>query len=160
MSDDFAELIQLERDLTQVAHLIPHKAGQAVQQAAMATKKRWKNDARGNKLKGQYTATIDYETRNYGAFGQGVYEAEIGPNLAYGGNTGRGGLVPSAGIFDDPMSPVDRPPDRARQKAEKFAAEDLDRGIEKAVEQSLAEANFYGSFGAGVAAVVKGGIYG
>ncbi len=158
--DDFSDLFELERDLTTAADLMPHKAAQAVQQAGMNTKKQWKKLARGNPLGGQYTATIDYTMRDASGFGQGIVEAEIGPDLArYGGRTGKGGLVPSAGIFDDPESQgsIRRAPDRARRAAEKFAAEDLDKGIEIALRQSLAEAKL-DTIGGAAAAILRGGV--
>lgn len=156
--DDFGDLLDLERDLTEAAGLMPHKAGQAVQQAAMHTKAEWRKQAKGNPAGGRYTSTIDYTVDEFGAFGQGAFEAEIGPDLArYGGKTGKGGLMPSAGIFDDPLSQgsIKRAPDRARRQAEKFAADDLDKGIEIALEQSLAEAKLATVAGA-AAAIMRG----
>ncbi|MGZ0069267.1 hypothetical protein [Microbacterium arborescens] len=140
MADDsFDALI---RDLSGVQGLVPKKVKQAVQQTAIRTRNEWRNLARGNPLGRQYTATIDYEERAPSAFGVTEYQAEVGPNLSrYGGKTGRGGLVPSAGIFDDPLSSVSRAPDRARRKAEEFAGEELTTGLEIAVEQSLNERN-------------------
>ncbi|MGB4136417.1 MAG: hypothetical protein WA971_07630 [Microbacterium sp.] len=141
MTDGFEELQVLERDLTGVAGLMPRKAAQAVQQAAMRTKGEWQKLASGNTMGSQYSATIDYEVREYGAFGQGVIEAEIGPDLArYGGKTGKGGLTPGFGIFDDPeVTPIGVKPVRARKRAELFADDELDRGIEIALDQSLSE---------------------
>lgn len=156
----FDDLLDLERDLTGAADLMPHKAGQAVQQAAMHTKQEWQKQAKGNPMGGRYTSTIDYTVDEFGGFGQGVFEAEIGPDLArYGGKTGRGGLMPSAGIFDDPLSQgsIRRAPDRARRRAEKFASDDLDKGIEIALEQSLAEAKL-GSVGGAAAAIIRGSV--
>ncbi|WP_144795698.1 hypothetical protein [Microbacterium paludicola] len=156
---EFEELVEIERDLTTVAGLIPHKAAQAVQQAAIRTKGEWQGQAKGNTMGQQYTATIDYTAREFGAFGQGVIEAEVGPNLArYGGKTGKGGLTPGFGFFDDPEStPIGVKPVRARKRAELFADKELDKGIEIAVQQSLAEAKF-ATFGGGIAAVVRGSI--
>lgn len=155
---DFGELLDLERDLTGAAGLMPHKAGQAVQQAAMNTKSQWRKLAKNNPMGGRYTSTIDYTVDEFGAFGQGVFEAEVGPDLArYGGKTGKGGLVPSAGIFDDPLSQgsIRRAPDRARRQAEKFASDDLDKGIGIALEQSLAEAKL-DTIGGAAAAIIRG----
>ncbi len=138
---DFSEMTVLERDLTEVAGLIGHKAGQAVQQTAIRTSEQWQKLAKGNPMGEQYTATIDYTEREYGAFGQGVYEAEVGPDLArYGGKTGKGGLTPGFGFFDDPEStPIGVKPVRARRRAEQFADVELDKGIEIATRQSLAK---------------------
>ena len=129
----------LARDLTDLTDITPKKVGQAVQQTAIRTSEEWQKLAKGNPMGEQYTATIDYTEREYGAFGQGVYEAEIGPDLArYGGKTGKGGLMPSAGIFDDPEStPIGVRPVRARRRAELFADKELTKGIEIALDQSL-----------------------
>lgn len=155
----FEELVELERDLTKTAGLMPHKAAQAVQQTAMRTKSEWRKHAKGNTMGGQYTATIDYTAREFGAFGQGVIEAEIGPNIGrYGGRTGKGGLTPGFGFFDDPEStPIGVKPVRARRRAEKFADEELDKGIEIAVRQSLAEAKL-DTFGGALSAVMRGSV--
>lgn len=154
---DFDELEALARDFTTASELMPHKAAQAVQQTGIRTKDEWRKIAKGNPLGGQYTSTIDYTVREYGAFGQGVIEADIGPDLArYGGKTGRGGLVPSAGIFDDPEStPVGAKPDRSRRRAETFAEEELDKGIEIALSQSLAEAKL-DTIGGAASAILRG----
>ena len=149
---DFSQLNALAQDLTEIPHLINAKAKQAVQQAAMNTKKSWAADALKTMpaMGKQYAPTIDYEEREFGGFGQGVFAAEIGPNLArYGGKTGVGGLTPSMGVLDDPQGNaaragwavgISKPPSRARRRAEKFAAKDLVKGIEIAAQQSLREA--------------------
>jgi len=157
MSVDFEGLVQIERDLTNAAGLMPHKAAQAVEQTGVRTRNEWRKLAKGTPLGEQYTAAIDYTVRDYSGFGQGVIEAEVGPNLErYGGKTGKGGLVPSAGIFDDPEStPIGVKPIRARVRAEKFAEEELDRGIEIAVGQSLAEAKL-DSIGGAASALLRG----
>lgn len=158
MIDGLEEIYQLERDLTEAAGLMAHKGAQAVEQTAIRTKAEWRKLAKGNPMGGRYTATIDYDVREHGAFGQGVIEAEVGPNLArYGGKTGKGGLVPSVGIFDDPLNQggIRRAPDRSRVRAEKFAAEELTRGIEIAMRQSLAERKL-DTFGGAVSAVIRG----
>lgn len=145
MADDsFDGLI---RDLSGIQGLVPMKARQAVQQTLMRTRDGWRKDAAGNPLGRQYTAAIDYKIGStagvMGGAESATIEGEVGPNLSrYGGKTGRGGLVPSAGIFDDPLSSVSRPPDRARRAAEKFAAEELERGVDIAAEQSLRESGF------------------
>jgi hypothetical protein len=137
---DFSELMALAADLTAVAKESPKKARQAVQQTGIRTKAQWAKDASGNPLGRQYTATIDYTLT--GAVSGGILDLEMGPNLArYGGKTGPGGLVPSAGIFDDPLRQggILTPPDRSRRKAEKFAAEDIEKGISIALDQILTE---------------------
>jgi hypothetical protein len=93
----------------------------------------------------QYTATIDYELSEGGVEGgRGGYGADIGPDIGrYGGKTGKGGLTPGFGIFDDPeATPVGAKPVRARPRAELFADDELNKGIDIAVEQSLAEMGF------------------
>ncbi|OJU41819.1 MAG: hypothetical protein BGN97_03720 [Microbacterium sp. 69-10] len=136
------ELAAVERDLTGVAGLIPKKAGQAVQQTLIRTRDEWRKLAKGTPMGQQYTASIDYTAGESGVVGgRGVLEGEVGPDIArYGGKTGKGGLVPGMGFFDDPEStPVGVKPVRARKRAELFAEDELDRGIDIAVEQSLAE---------------------
>lgn len=158
MIDGLDEIRQLEVDLTETAGLMAHKAAQAVEQTAVRTKSEWRKLAKRNPLGGRYTSTIDYTVREYGAFGQGVIEAEVGPNLdRYGGKTGRGGLMPSAGIFDDPLNQggILRAPDRSRQRAEEFAAEELGRGVEIALRQSLAERNL-DTLGGAISGVIRG----
>lgn len=157
MSVDFEELVTIERDLTEAAGLMPHKAAQAVQQAGIRTRDEYRKQAKDNPLGQQYTAAIDYTVHEYGAFGQGVIEAEVGPNLErYGGKTGKGGLVPSAGIFDDPEStPIGVTPSRARRRAEIFAEKELDAGIEIAMRQSLAEAKL-DTIGGAASAILRG----
>lgn len=158
---DISELLQLERDLTELADLVPAEIPGIMQQVGMRTKKRWIELAVKNPLGRQYTATIDFELRGYGAFGQGVVAVDVGPNLGrYGGKTGKGGLVPSAAIFDDPLvSPLGVRPDRSRREAEKFAAEDLVRGIEVAIERSLARTRFESTLSGALSGVLSGGIY-
>lgn len=135
-----SDLEDLARDLTNVARIVPVKVKQSVQQAAMRTKGEWRKLARGNPLGRQYTATIDYTVDDEFSASAATFSAEVGPDLErYGGKTGRGGLVPSAGVFDDPISPVKRKPDRARRGAEQFAARELSKGIEIALDQSLQE---------------------
>lgn len=128
---------QLAQDLTEVAGILTKEVRKSVKQTGFKTRDEYRKAARGNPLGRQYTDAIDFTTKEYGAFGQGVFEVEIGPNLErYGGKTGRGGLVPSAGIFDDPNSPVSRPPDRARRRAEKFGGEELVRSLKIAIDRS------------------------
>lgn len=137
---DFSELLTLAADLTAVAKASPRKARQVVQQTGIRTKAQWAKDAAGNPLGRQYTATIDYTLT--GSVGGGILDVEIGPNLTrYGGKTGKGGLVPSAGIFDDPLrrGGILTPPDRARRKAEAFASDDIVKGIGIALDQALTE---------------------
>lgn len=138
---DFSALDALAVDLDAVAAESPKKARQVVQQTGIRTKARWRSDAAGNPFGRQYTATIDYTLE--GSVSSGQIDLEIGPNLGrYGGKTGKGGLVPSAGIFDDPLSSggiVGAVPDRARRKAEKFAEQDAADGIEIAVKQIMDE---------------------
>ena len=140
MSSDFSELDKLNLDLTEAANIDNLQAKQIVQQAALRTKESWAKDAAKGVGGEQYSATIDYEEREFGGFGQGVYAAEIGPNLArYGGITGKGGLIPSLGIFDDPQSSggISATPTRARPKAEKFAIKDLEKGVQIAIDKTL-----------------------
>lgn len=137
---------RLAKDLTDVAGLVPKKAAQAVEQTAVRTRDEWRRLAAGNPYGAQYTRTISYDVDQDGeGGGRGEYSAEVGPDLGrYGGRTGKGGLVPSAGIFDDPINQGDilRPPDHAARDAGRFAEDELERGVEIAVEQSLREKGF------------------
>lgn len=142
-SFSFDEVYGLVADLTEIPQVIHKKAEQAIQQTGIRTKKEWAEDAKKTmpkRIARQYAPTIDYEAREFGAFGQGQYLVDIGPNLGrYGGKTGEGGLVPSMGIFDDPQSQgtITTPPSHSRRRAETFAATELVKGLEIAVEQSL-----------------------
>lgn len=134
------ELHQLELDLTEFAALVPEKVAQAVQQAALKTAEVWSEAAESHPIGRQYADTIDYDLRHFGAFGQVVYAAEIGPDLArYGGKTGKGGLVPSFGFLDEPESTAGilTPPIHAGRHAAEFAEEELARGVGIALAQSL-----------------------
>lgn len=141
MADGFAPLAALAFDLSEVAKQSGRKARQVIQQTGMRTKAQWRSDAAGNPFGRQYTATIDY-TLDGSVTGGAVASLEVGPNLSrYGGKTGKGGLVPSAGIFDDPLSSggIRVGPDRSRVKAEKFAVENMATGMEIAMDQLLKE---------------------
>ncbi|MGB3733132.1 hypothetical protein [Microbacterium sp.] len=140
MSDDLSDLY---RDLTDLADLVPAEVETSIEYAAQDVMDEWKKLAKRNPMGDLYTESIDYTLSSYGAFGQGVYAAEIGPDTArYGGKTGKGGLVPGMGIFDDPEStPIGVTPVRARRRAELFAAGELTRRIEIAVQQSQASRN-------------------
>ena len=149
MSADFSEFDKLNLDLTEAANIDNLQASQIVQQAAIRTKESWQKDALKTMpaMGKQYAPTIDYTVREYGGFGQGVYAAEIGPNLKrYGGKTGVGGLTPSMGVLDDPVGDeakagfavgVSEPPSRARPRAEKFAEKDLEKGVQIAIDKTL-----------------------
>jgi hypothetical protein len=134
----FSDLNKLSADLTALPVILTNEVTFSMQQVGEETKKAWRKDAAKGVLHRQYSGSIDYTQREFGAFGQGVLELEIGPNLArYGGKTGKGGLVPSFGIFDDPIkSGIRATPTRARQKAEKFAADELLKRLEIAVDES------------------------
>jgi hypothetical protein len=142
ISFNFDEVYGLTADLTAAPQVLNQKVRQAIQQSGIRTKESWAKDARRGTGGAQYAPTIDYEASESGADGEGAYTVDIGPNLKrYGGKTGVGGLVPSFGIFDDPLSSagIATPPSRARPRAEKFGGEDLVKGISIAVDQSLKE---------------------
>lgn len=140
MSGSIEGFDELIHDLTAVAGLIPKKVRQAVQQTGMNTKKAWAADARKGSRGRQYAPTIDYETRNPSGFGVTEFQVDVGPNLSrYGGKTGKKGLIPSLGILDDPQGGVNgASPTRARRRAEKFAAEEIVKGLQIALDQSHA----------------------
>jgi hypothetical protein len=142
---NFDEVYGLTADLTDIPKVMNGKVQQAIQQAGLRTKESWANDAKSGPRGDRYAPTIDYEAREFGAFGQGQYTVDIGPNLArYGGDTGKGGLVPSFGFLDDPQSrgSVKTPPSRSRPRAEKFGADELAKGVEIAIEQSMRAKGF------------------
>jgi len=142
-ADDFG-LDALAKDLTHLANIMTNEVTKSMQQVGMTTKKVHQKAARKGPMGAQYAPTIDYTVREYGAFGQGVIEVEIGPNLArYGGKTGKGGLVPSMGILDDPEATgsIATPPSRARRVAEKFAETEVIKRLEMAVDQSAKKVN-------------------
>lgn len=133
-----SDLDKLFHDLTALADIMPAEVEKSLEQTSFKVRDEWRKLAAGNTMGKQYTNTIDFTQRDYGAFGQGVYESEIGPDLArYGGKTGKGGLVPSAGIYDDPeKTPIGVKPVRARKRAEIFAESELQSRIDIAVQRS------------------------
>ncbi|MGB3376564.1 MAG: hypothetical protein WBA87_15670 [Microbacterium sp.] len=135
-----SELSDLFHDLTELADILPTEVKASIKQASFDVRDEWRKLAKGNPLGKQYTDSIDFTQHEYGAFGQGVYESEIGPDLArYGGKTGKGGLMPSAGFYDDPeKTPIGVKPVRARRRAEIFAETALAKRIDIAVQRSHA----------------------
>jgi len=140
------EVYGLIADLSDIEGVVNREVVKSVQQTAMETKKSMAADARKTMPKSiarRYAPTIDYELRDFGAFGQGIISAEVGPNLKrYGGKTGKGGLLPSMGILDDPESAggIRSKPARVRPRGEKFAGEELEKRGTLAVEESLKKA--------------------
>lgn len=145
MSDfGFDGLNKLSADLTELAGIITGEARKSVQQTAIKTKKSWADDAAKSmgSVGARYAPTIDYTEHEYGGFGQGVLEAEIGPNLArYGGKTGEGGLVPSMGILEEANGGVRGRPSHAVRRAEKFAGEEFVKRLELAIDESAKRVN-------------------
>lgn len=136
----FSDLNRLAADLTKQAGIISAEVRLSMQQTAMETKKFYAADAAKGVLGKQYSDSIDYTESESGSLGNGSLRVDVGPNLArYGGKTGKGGLVPSFGIFDDPQSSggIRKAPSRARQRAEKFAEKELVKRLEIAVDESL-----------------------
>lgn len=138
-SMDFSELDALVQDLRDVPNLANAEVKKSMQQTAMETKKSYQADAKKGSRGRQYAPTIDYEITGVGTGNRGgEINVEVGPNLGrYGGKTGKGGLVPSLGILDDPQSGIRGTPSRARRRAEKFAAEEMVKRIEIAADESL-----------------------
>lgn len=138
---DFTEVYRLAADLTEISEVTRREVRLSVQQTAIQTKKFWAADARKSfprRVARQYAPTIDYTIRGYGAFGQGVYEAEVGPNLIrYGGLTGPGGLIPSLGILEEAKGGVRGRARQAIDRAAKFAEQELPARMELAVSESL-----------------------
>jgi hypothetical protein len=142
---DFSELNKLTADFTASTELVTSEAKKSLQQTAIETKKSWAADAKKGVRGGRYAPTIDYTESEPGAIGgKGTLEVEIGPDIErYGGKTGKGGLVPSFGIFDDPESKGDirATPSRARVAAAKFAEKQIVDRMETAVDRSLKKRN-------------------
>lgn len=140
---DTSQLRQLFTDLTEIAELVPREVERSVQQTAIEGKKTWQADARSKagKRTRRYAASIDYSIRSYGGFGQILYEAQIGPNLArHGGKTGKGGLIPSLGILEE--TPGIRGGGRKSiQVAFDFVEKELERRVGIAVDQSMKRRN-------------------
>ncbi|MWV50065.1 hypothetical protein GRS96_12375 [Rathayibacter sp. VKM Ac-2803] len=141
ISYDFSEMYRLAADLTEAGHISRRELRRSMQQTLMETKKFWNADAKRSfpkKIAGRYAATIDYSLRSYGAFGQGVYEGEVGPDLfRYGGLTGKGGLVPSLGILEDAVGGVRGRARGSIDRAAAFASAELPVRMELAVEESM-----------------------
>lgn len=139
ISIDSSEINRLVADLQEVADVIPDLVKKAVQQTAIKTKKEWQSDARGKagRRTRKYARTIDYTEQASSGFGIHAFSAEIGPNLSrYGG---RGGMQPSLGILEE--SGVKGGGRGSIRVADRFAEEELLKGVEIAVEQSLRRAN-------------------
>ena len=148
MASESAEVRALAADLAAIAGTMPGKARQAFQQTLIRTKKSYADDAKKSmpkRVAKTYAPTIDY-TLSKGEAAD-TLEGEVGPNLerygrktrSVGGKSLKGGLSPSFGFLDDPdgTGGIRAAPSRARQRAEKFAAEELVKGIEIAAEQSM-----------------------
>lgn len=124
----------ISADLSRLVHIVPEKLTQAVQQTALRTKKEWQSDARGafGRKGGQYAPTIDYDMKSRWSK-RGTIQAEVGPDLSrYRG----GGLVPSWGLLEEASGRIRSGARGSIFVAAMFAAEELEKGIGIAVEQS------------------------
>lgn len=129
MADDFSELMQLSRDLSDV----PSEANRRIKQAVEVTARHIKEDWReGADISGgypdSYAAAISYDLE----FPGGSIDAVIGPVLGATGGA-------SAGFLDDPLSSegVDGPIHHAGRDAMESNEPDFDRGLEIAITEAV-----------------------
>lgn len=124
MPDDFHEVMELVRDLTDVPAEANKRIKQAVEFTAVEIKRDWQQGAEASGL-GNYSRSIDYDLK----FPGNAIEAEIGPNLAK--RQGRFGFVEEGG--DDVRSA----PQHAGRDAMEANEPDFDRGLEIAITNAL-----------------------
>lgn len=131
MADDFSELYELAADLTSA----PHQANRLVMKALEVTARNIKDDWRqgaevsaGEGFSEAYSRSIFYDV----TAGNGVIEAEIGPELGRPGG--------SAGFLEDAPGGVKSSPQHAGRNAVRANEEDFIRGIEIALFEATAEA--------------------
>lgn len=108
MSADTSDLDGLMRDLRKIpADMVPKMRG-VVAKSAVNTKKAMRRDAYGSRHFKQIARTIDYDLKVHQFAGDGVIEAEIGPNpendqAAYIANIAYfGGSKPGGGTVRNP----------------------------------------------------------
>lgn len=124
MSDDFSDLYELARDLTDVPAEANKRIKQAVEYTARGIKDDWQQGAAASGLE-NYSRSIDYDMKYPG----NAIEAEIGPNL--GKRQGRFGFVEEGG------GGVQSAPQHAGRDALEANEPDLDRGLEIAITNAL-----------------------
>lgn len=124
MSDDFSDLYELVRDLSDVPAEANKRIKQAVEVTARHVKDDWQQGADSSSL-GAYARSVDYDLK----FPGGAIEAEIGPNL--GKRQGRFGFVEEAN------GGVRSAPQHAGRDALEANEPDFERGLEIAATNAL-----------------------
>lgn len=124
MTDDFSDLYELVRDLTDVPAEAHKRIKQAVEVTARHIKDDWQQGAAASGLE-NYSRSVDYEMELPGD----SIDAEIGPNL--GKRQGRFGFVESGGAR------VKSSPQHAGRNALEANETDFDRGLEIAAANAL-----------------------
>lgn len=130
MSDDFAELHALSRDLDRADKQAVDNVVKALKVTSMNVKKSWQKKAARTGLT-RYAASVDFEVKRHAAFGGAAVEAEVGPNLT------RGVGVPSFGFVEDAPGGVKSAPQHAGRDSLAENADDFEVGISKAVGELL-----------------------
>jgi hypothetical protein len=125
---EFDELHKLELDLTAApAAAIPNIV-KAVGVSAGKGKRAWQAEAKRHRYSGGFPASIDYDTAK---LVDGAIVTELGPNLDRGVGT------PGLGIVEDSPAGVHGTPQRNYLKAEAVIGDDLEHGVEIAIDQAL-----------------------
>ncbi|MFJ4997111.1 HK97 gp10 family phage protein [Microbacterium sp. NPDC088619] len=124
MSDDFSELYELARDLSDVPAEANRRIKKAIEYTAVEIKRDWQQGATASGLE-NYSRSIDYDMKYPGD----AIEAEIGPNLSK--RQGRFGFVEAGG------GGVQSAPQHAGRDALEANESDLDRGLEIAITDAV-----------------------
>lgn len=129
MADDFSEIMQLAKDLTDVPAEANRRVKSAIEFTSINLRDDWKEGATiAHGYPASYSAAISYDLKYPG----GAIESEIGPVL---------GKTPgaSAGFLDDPLSSagVDGPIHHAGRNAMEANEADFVRGLEIAATDAV-----------------------
>jgi len=109
LSVDTSELDALARDLTKIPAMMVPKMRGVVAKSAVNTKKIMRKDAYGSTHFKQIARTIDYDIKVHEFWGDGVIEADIGPNSSRQGAATLAGIAyfgtskPGGGTLRDPV---------------------------------------------------------
>lgn len=125
----FDELHKLALDLSAVPVEAVPNIVKAVAVSAGKGKKAWQGAAKKHRYSGSYPASIDYDTVKVDK--SGTISTDLGPNLERGVGT------PGIGIVEDSPDGVNGAPQRNYLAAEKVIEEDLPRGIDIAIDQTM-----------------------
>lgn len=124
MADDFSELYELARDLSDVPAEANKRIKQAIEHTAVEIKRDWQQGAAASGLE-NYARSVDYDMNYPGD----AIEAEIGPNLSK-----RQG---SFGFVEEGGGGVRSAPQHAGRDALEANEPDLDRGLEIAITNAV-----------------------